>query len=45
MTWWGSFEVCNNRKRNIPRMPEGGAQSKGKDRVYAGQEREILKTS
>lgn len=44
MTWWGSFEVCNNRKRNIPWMPEGGAQSKGKDHVSNRQEREILKT-
>lgn len=43
-TWWGSLEVCNNRKRNVPWMPEGGAQSKGKDHVYNGQEQEILKT-
>lgn len=44
MTWRGSFEVCSIRKRNIPWMPEGGAQSKGKDHVYNGQKREILKT-
>lgn len=25
-------------------MPEGGAQSKGKDHVYNGQESEILET-
>lgn len=44
MTWRGSFEVCSIRKRNIPWKPEGGAQSKGKDHVYNGQKREILKT-
>lgn len=35
----GALKLVNNRKRNRPWMPEGGAQSKGKDRVYNGQER------